>query len=125
MRFILAATVVAIALTSVQGQSIGFVPAAPVFCKFEPGRRLESERTPPPLEGLAVPVYAKAPERDFWMLGELMINGAGTVHDTAEARSWGIEQLALAAKARGADAIWLVTPFAGRFCQAIAIRWQR
>jgi hypothetical protein len=114
-------------LTSVNAQSIGFVAAkdAPIFCKFEPGKRLESARTPPPMTGFELPVYVRAPERDLFILGELMMNGAGVVHDTKEVRPWAIGQLAAAAKERGADAIWLVEPFAGRYCQVIVIKWRK
>lgn len=106
-----------------KGQNVDFLPTkdAAVLYKYEPRSRPPA---PAPLKGFSVPVYSAAPDRDFYVLGEVRMWGR-PADDLKEPRTWAIKQVATEAKAHGADAIWLVTPFAGRYCQAVVVRWAK
>jgi hypothetical protein len=112
----------ALAAASAAAQSIDFLPTKEaVLCKYEAGRRPPG---PAPLKQFPVPVYAAAPDRDFYVIGEVRMWGRPG-DDIKDPRNWAIKQLAIEARAHGADGILIVTPFEGRYCQALVIRWSK
>lgn len=124
MRLQTLGVVLGLALTAVTaaGQNVDFLPTKDaVLCKYEAGLR---PLGPTPLKQFPIPVYTASPDRDFYVIGEVRMWGRPGA-DIKDPRNWAIKQVAIEARAHGADGIWVVTPFEGRYCQALVIKWTK